>query len=423
MRLLWTMCTSSAALVFLVPTVHALRVPASTHLYELPRSERTNARQASAVNQQHVPSSALERFASFLVGAENAHVAWTAAGHHIPFRSTSAPLRHPLHPGMLTRHPEVHDRLVNRAHRHDLSIDRRKFAAAALIGASTLLAPGAGHAENFGNWKLGSEVPMATEVREKMYSETCMEATNVDIFPYGEREVVNDCLLLPQRAVMFRGKNFLVRQGDLFEKDVPEGADLKKYNGPDGTGASVWAGAIVLTKYIDQLGPEYFQGKTVVELGCGNGLASIAAVKQGATVVATDDDPQVLEFAQQNARLNLNDEELKRFQTLRFRWGTKPPKTLLNANLVMGSDIMYQPEVRPVLASAIKALSKPTILSVVARRLGELEEIRNFLQDEGFNPAMLKSPMKKGYGAEAANIAVIDEPSLMPLFPKQPKSR
>lgn len=45
-------------------------------------------------------------------------------------------------------------------------------------------------------------------------------------------------------------------------------------------------------------------GRRVVELGCGSGLASIAAAKGGASVIAVDTNPEAVRLARANARRN-----------------------------------------------------------------------------------------------------------------------
>lgn len=68
--------------------------------------------------------------------------------------------------------------------------------------------------------------------------------------------------------------------------------------------ASVWPAAIVLARHI--LGnPEVVRGKTVLDLGCGGGVAGIAAGKAGACrVIANDIDPIALEIAKRNFSAN-----------------------------------------------------------------------------------------------------------------------
>jgi ribosomal protein L11 methylase PrmA len=63
----------------------------------------------------------------------------------------------------------------------------------------------------------------------------------------------------------------------------------------------------------DYMDRNFLTGKTVMELGCGTGLASIAASPLGAArVLATDGNPDVVELARQNAHQNQVDNvELK----------------------------------------------------------------------------------------------------------------
>lgn len=65
----------------------------------------------------------------------------------------------------------------------------------------------------------------------------------------------------------------------------------------------VWPGGRALAKYILEHST-LFEGKTVFELGCGNGFASIAAAHAGAKVTACDHDPRAIYVAQKNARLS-----------------------------------------------------------------------------------------------------------------------
>jgi release factor glutamine methyltransferase len=57
----------------------------------------------------------------------------------------------------------------------------------------------------------------------------------------------------------------------------------------------------LLLNYIKQLP---LQGKGFLELGCGSGLISIYAAKEGAIVTATDINPIAVEFLQKNSRQN-----------------------------------------------------------------------------------------------------------------------
>ena len=63
----------------------------------------------------------------------------------------------------------------------------------------------------------------------------------------------------------------------------------------------LWRSGVALAR---EAGDETLRGKRVVELGCGLALPSIAAAAHGATVLATDADPEAVELVARNAELN-----------------------------------------------------------------------------------------------------------------------
>jgi predicted nicotinamide N-methyase len=68
--------------------------------------------------------------------------------------------------------------------------------------------------------------------------------------------------------------------------------------------ATVWPAAQLLAR-VFQAEPAWVRGHTVLDLGCGSGVAGIAAVSAGATrVVAHDIDPVALTIAAHNATAN-----------------------------------------------------------------------------------------------------------------------
>ena len=68
--------------------------------------------------------------------------------------------------------------------------------------------------------------------------------------------------------------------------------------------ATVWPAARMAAEWIGA-NPSLVAGKRVLDLGCGCGLAGIAAVKAGAaSVVANDIDEVALEFTRRNAETN-----------------------------------------------------------------------------------------------------------------------
>ena len=76
----------------------------------------------------------------------------------------------------------------------------------------------------------------------------------------------------------------------------------------------------------------------MLELGCGLGVPSLVAARAGASVLATDSDPDALDLLRRNAALN--DTEL---ETARVDW-TAPADLLDRApfDLVHAADVIYE---------------------------------------------------------------------------------
>jgi len=111
--------------------------------------------------------------------------------------------------------------------------------------------------------------------------------------------------------------------------------------------AELWPSAIELARYCLRGSP--YRGKRVLELGCGVGLAGIAAAQSGATVTMTDVDEDALLFARWNASVNLEPEILlQNVHMLRMDW--RAPECPGKFDAVIGSDILYErPHFEPVL--------------------------------------------------------------------------
>ena len=85
------------------------------------------------------------------------------------------------------------------------------------------------------------------------------------------------------------------------------------------TGARIWESSIILAHLADRRGCDFWDGRSVVELGCGCGLAGIAVAALGAEVTLTD-------IVTEQARANVfetfgavGDEGAPSVKTL--RWG------------------------------------------------------------------------------------------------------
>jgi predicted nicotinamide N-methyase len=108
--------------------------------------------------------------------------------------------------------------------------------------------------------------------------------------------------------------------------------------------AVLWRSGVALARELDG---RDLAGRRVVELGCGLGVPSIAAARAGASVLATDADPDALELLERNARANG-----VRLETAVVDWAH--PAALIDRapfDLVLAADVLYErPSVALLLA-------------------------------------------------------------------------
>ena len=232
----------------------------------------------------------------------------------------------------------------------------------------------------------------------KALAPSCTDA----LFPeFNDDLDMNDCLLLQRRVFWPGGKPLLIKQtmstGSMWQAS---------------TGSAVWGGGVTLVSYMDSLGSEYWQGKRVLELGTGSGLASITAAKLGAaTALATDRDPAVLLLAAENAAANGAGRGA--FGTAEYNWGDTPPRAGESDqwDLVIGADLTYNREAWPYLVQAFKALKAPAVLSASERRPNELASLEAYLTESGLTFTVAPSPMKAGYARDKVRVYRIDAPA------------
>ncbi len=95
--------------------------------------------------------------------------------------------------------------------------------------------------------------------------------------------------------------------------------------------AFCWASGQVLARYVLD-NPDLVRGRTVLDFGCGSGVAGIAAALAGASrVIACDLDPDALLAAHENARLNGVE-----LQPVSDFWQGEG-----QAELILAADILY----------------------------------------------------------------------------------
>lgn len=103
--------------------------------------------------------------------------------------------------------------------------------------------------------------------------------------------------------------------------------------------AELWPSSIALARFC--LSEANMHKKDVLELGCGLGLAGIAAAAAGAHVAFTDYEADALRFARFNARANLSPEVCgtsTEFQL--FDWRSR--SEVKRVDMVLGADVVYE---------------------------------------------------------------------------------
>ena len=99
--------------------------------------------------------------------------------------------------------------------------------------------------------------------------------------------------------------------------------------------AEIWPSAIGLGRHLFEYPVPACSG--ILELGCGVGVAGIAAAASGLEVTACDYEEDALAFARHNARLNRLEERVS-FRFLDWR----NPDLDQQYTVIIGSDILYE---------------------------------------------------------------------------------
>jgi predicted nicotinamide N-methyase len=154
--------------------------------------------------------------------------------------------------------------------------------------------------------------------------------------------------------------------------------------------ADLWASSPVLAGHLRRR--EDVAGKDILELGCGLGLAGIAAVQSGARVVMTDYEEDALAFARFNAAANLGPEELSRMRFRAMDW--RDPQAGEKFDMILGADIVYERRnFKPLLALVRGLLRRSGVLLLAdpGREIG-----RDFMRMaalEGFSVSESRFPV------------------------------
>ena len=110
--------------------------------------------------------------------------------------------------------------------------------------------------------------------------------------------------------------------------------------------ADIWPSSLVLSA---RLLEERGEGRRLLELGCGSGLVTMAAMQAGFDVTATDYYEDALHFTRANAWRALGREPVARMVDWRSF-----PAGLNNFDVVVASDVLYERAYATLVAEAIE---------------------------------------------------------------------
>lgn len=113
----------------------------------------------------------------------------------------------------------------------------------------------------------------------------------------------------------------------------------------------VWPSARALAQYLVSQG-DRLKETSLLELGCGLAVPSLAAIRGGARVTATDFHPEVPRFLERNRALN----SVENLTYLHFDWQRSSLAPVLSTkfNWVVGSDILYEKHQPALVAQLMK---------------------------------------------------------------------
>jgi predicted nicotinamide N-methyase len=120
--------------------------------------------------------------------------------------------------------------------------------------------------------------------------------------------------------------------------------------------ADLWPSAVALARsHAEYTSEEHLAGRRVVELGCGVGLPSVAALARGDSVTATDHYEAALDFTRYNALVNLGCEPHTRL----LDWHVSSTEGFGLFDLILAADVLYERRNVPALAALMPALLVP----------------------------------------------------------------
>lgn len=176
------------------------------------------------------------------------------------------------------------------------------------------------------------------------------------------------------------------------------------------TGLSTWAAALALAEWGCRNQAE-IQGKCVLELGCGPGLAGLAVAHccDPSHVILSDVDEQVLQLARDNVQCN----RLANATVNSLDWGSWQAADLeaISPEVIIAADVVYDPELVTLLIRLLAALldrgdatARPVALVACTERNPETYALfTTALSDTGIVSTTLEVPTACWFPRPAAD--------------------
>lgn len=151
-----------------------------------------------------------------------------------------------------------------------------------------------------------------------------------------------------RESVIVKGRTFLIERPDESDRmlDHPKVKSelLERDFMPYWT--DLWPAARMLAKWTVER--DWPSGLHALEIGCGLGLAGVAALSRGVRVTFSDYDATALSFAARNARLNGYSD----FDTLQMDWNHPPAG--MRFRVILASDLVYEARNVPPIVALIE---------------------------------------------------------------------
>ena len=177
----------------------------------------------------------------------------------------------------------------------------------------------------------------------------------------GETSNLPPLSMLEKMTIENEAKTVLIRELPIKNADNPFGDSAID----DTTGLGIWSASLVMARWMaakSELGR--FDNKTVLELGAGCGVPGIALALHSnpKAVYITDFNPSTIQNIQHNININAAkssyDDWDQRVKASSIDWGDESTWPEEKIDFVIGSDLIYQKSIVPLLKKVVNGLIK-----------------------------------------------------------------